>query len=138
MTRSFTVSDFDFELPPELIAQHPAPERSASRLLDGRSLPPVDRVFRELPGLLNPGDLLVFNDTKVIKARLYGAKSSGGAVEALVERVLTGTPAGSQADAAPVWEVWAHLRASKSPKPGAQLSFADGAFTAEVPGRSGA
>ena len=137
MTRSFTVSDFDFELPPELIAQHPAPERSASRLLDGRSLPPVDRVFRELPGLLNPGDLLVFNDTKVIKARLYGAKSSGGAVEALVERVLTGGPAGPQADAAPVWEVWAHLRASKSPKPGAQLSFADGAFTAEVLGRCG-
>ncbi len=124
-TREFSVSDFDFELPPELIAQHPAPERSASRLLDGRSSPPVDRVFRELPGLLNPGDLLVFNDTKVIKARLYGAKASGGAVEALVERVLPGTR-----------EVWAHMRASKSPKPGAVVRFAD-AFDAEVLGRCG-
>ena len=124
-TREFSVSDFDFELPPELIAQHPAAERSASRLLDGRSLPPVDRVFRELPGLLNPGDLLVFNDTKVIKARLYGAKASGGAVEALIERVLPGTQ-----------EVWAHMRASKSPKPGAVVRFAE-AFDAEVLGRCG-
>ncbi|MDH0863003.1 tRNA preQ1(34) S-adenosylmethionine ribosyltransferase-isomerase QueA [Mitsuaria sp. GD03876] len=125
MSRTFSVSDFDFALPPDLIAQHPAAERSASRLLDGRTDPPVDRVFRELPDLLNPGDLLVFNDTKVIKARLYGAKASGGAVEALVERVLPGTR-----------EVWAHLRASKSPKPGAVVRFAD-AFDAEVLGRCG-
>jgi S-adenosylmethionine:tRNA ribosyltransferase-isomerase len=125
MSRTFSVSDFDFALPPDLIAQHPAAERSASRLLDGRSHPPVDRVFRELPDLLNPGDLLVFNDTKVIKARLYGAKASGGAVEALVERVLPGTR-----------EVWAHMRASKSPKPGAVVRFAD-AFDAEVLGRCG-
>ncbi|WP_349740943.1 tRNA preQ1(34) S-adenosylmethionine ribosyltransferase-isomerase QueA [Roseateles cavernae] len=122
----YTVADFDFELPPELIAQHPAAERSASRLLDGRAATPVDRVFRELPELLNPGDLLVFNNTKVIKARLYGAKASGGAVEALVERVLPGTH-----------EVWAHMRASKSPKAGAIVSFADGAFQAEVLGRCG-
>ncbi|WP_343635336.1 tRNA preQ1(34) S-adenosylmethionine ribosyltransferase-isomerase QueA [Roseateles sp.] len=125
MSRTFSVSDFDFALPPDLIAQHPAAERSASRLLDGRSVPPVDRVFRELPELLHPGDLLVFNDTKVIKARLYGAKASGGAVEALVERVLPGTR-----------EVWAHMRASKSPKPGAVVRFAD-AFDAEVLGRCG-
>lgn len=125
MSRHFTVSDFDFALPPELIAQHPAAERSASRLLDGRADPPVDRVFRELPELLHPGDLLVFNDTKVIKARLYGAKASGGAVEALVERVLPGTR-----------EVWAHMRASKSPKPGAVVRFAQ-AFDAEVLGRCG-
>jgi S-adenosylmethionine:tRNA ribosyltransferase-isomerase len=125
MSRSYTVSDFDFELPPELIAQHPAAERSASRLLDGRAAAPVDRVFRELPDLLNPGDLLVFNNTKVIKARLYGAKHSGGAVEALIERVLPGTR-----------EVWAHLRASKSPKPGAVVRFAE-AFEAEVLGRCG-
>ena len=125
MSRLFTVSDFDFALPPDLIAQHPPAERSASRLLDGRTDPPVDRVFRELPDLLNPGDLLVFNDTKVIKARLYGAKASGGAVEALVERVLPGTR-----------EVWAHMRASKSPKPGAVVRFAD-AFDAEVLGRCG-
>jgi len=121
----FTVADFDFELPAELIAQHPAPERSASRLLDGRAAQPVDRVFRTLPGLLDAGDLIVFNNTKVIKARLFGAKSTGGGVEALVERVLPGTQ-----------EVWAHLRASKSPRPGATVRFAD-AFDAEVLGRCG-
>ena len=120
----FTLSDFDFALPPELIAQHPAPERSASRLLDGRGETSVDRVFRELPQLLAPGDLLVFNDTRVIKARLYGAKASGGHVEALVERVL------------PDHEVLAHLRASKSPKPGGVVRVAD-AFDAEVLGRGG-
>jgi S-adenosylmethionine:tRNA ribosyltransferase-isomerase len=124
-TAVYTVADFDFELPPALIAQHPAAERSASRLLDGRAATPVDRVFRELPDLLNPGDLLVFNNTKVIKARLYGAKRSGGAVEALIERVLPGT-----------LEVWAHLRASKSPKPGALVRFNE-AFDAEVLGRCG-
>ncbi|MGQ3053213.1 MAG: tRNA preQ1(34) S-adenosylmethionine ribosyltransferase-isomerase QueA [Roseateles sp.] len=120
-----TVADFDFELPPELIAQHPAAERSASRLLDASGPEPADRVFRELPALLQAGDLLVFNNTRVIKARLYGVKSSGGAVEALVERVLPGTQ-----------EVWMHLRASKSPKPGGRVRFAD-AFDAEVLGRCG-
>ncbi|MFT7776286.1 tRNA preQ1(34) S-adenosylmethionine ribosyltransferase-isomerase QueA [Roseateles sp.] len=120
-----TVADFDFDLPPELIAQHPAAERSASRLLDATGREPVDRVFRELPGLLSQDDLLIFNNTRVIKARLYGAKSSGGAVEALVERVLPGTQ-----------EVWMHLRASKSPKPGSRVRFAD-AFGAEVLGRCG-
>ncbi|MCW7539997.1 tRNA preQ1(34) S-adenosylmethionine ribosyltransferase-isomerase QueA [Aquabacterium sp. A7-Y] len=124
MSRAYTLSDFDFALPPELIAQHPAAERSASRLLDGRGRAPVDRVFRELPGLLEPGDLLVFNDTRVIKARLHGAKASGGHVEALVERVLPGH------------EVLAHLRASKSPKPGSTVRFAE-AFDAEVLGRGG-
>jgi S-adenosylmethionine:tRNA ribosyltransferase-isomerase len=120
----YTLSDFDFELPPELIAQHPAAERSASRLLDGRGPSPVDRVFRDLPSLLQPGDLLVFNNTRVIKARLYGHKQSGGAVEALVERVL------------PNQEVLAHMRASKSPKAGSVVRFAD-AFDAEVLGRGG-
>ena len=123
--RVYTVADFDFELPPELIAQHPAPERSASRLLDGTGAQPLDRVFRELPSLLREGDLLVFNDTRVIKARLFGAKASGGAVELLVERVL---PDGH--------EVLAHLRASKSPRPGSWLRLA-GAFDAEVLGRGG-
>jgi S-adenosylmethionine:tRNA ribosyltransferase-isomerase len=122
---AYTVADFDFDLPPELIAQHPAAERSASRLLDASGELPVDRVFRELPALLSPGDLLVFNNTRVIKARLFGFKSSGGSVEALVERVLPGTQ-----------EVWMHLRASKSPKPGSRLRFAD-AFDAEVLGRCG-
>lgn len=124
MTRSYTLSDFDFTLPPELIAQHPAPERSASRLLDGTNGTPVDRRFRDLPGLLSPGDLLVFNDTRVIRARLFGQKDTGGQVEALVERVL------------PPNEVLAHLRASKSPKPGSTVRFAD-AFDAEVLGRGG-
>ncbi|MFG6414359.1 tRNA preQ1(34) S-adenosylmethionine ribosyltransferase-isomerase QueA [Roseateles sp. DC23W] len=120
-----TVADFDFDLPPELIAQHPAAERTASRLLDAGGAEPVDRVFRELPGLLQAGDLLIFNNTKVIKARLFGAKATGGNVEALVERVLPGTR-----------EVWMHLRASKSPKPGSRVRFAD-AFDAEVLGRCG-
>ncbi len=120
-----TVADFDFELPPELIAQHPAAERTASRLLDASAALPVDRVFRELPELLQPGDLLVFNNTRVIKARLFGFKASGGSVEALVERVLPGTR-----------EVWAHMRASKSPKSGSRVRFAD-AFDAEVLGRCG-
>ncbi len=123
-TRSYSLSDFDFALPSELVAQHPAPQRSASRLLDGRGTTPVDRVFRDLPALLEPGDLLVFNDTRVIKARLYGEKPTGGAVEALVERVLPGH------------EVLAQLRASKSPKPGSTIRFAD-AFDAEVLGRGG-
>jgi S-adenosylmethionine:tRNA ribosyltransferase-isomerase len=126
---SFTLADFDFELPAELIAQHPATERSASRLLDATGAGPVDRVFRELPGLLEPGDLLVFNDTRVIKARLLGAKASGGAVEALVERVLNDN------------EVLVHLRASKSPKPGSTVRFVSGdgssSFDAEVRGRGG-
>lgn len=122
---AYTLSDFDYELPPELIAQHPAAERTGSRLLDGRGAAPLDRVFRELPGLLAPEDLLVFNDTQVIKARLHGRKASGGTVEALVERVLPGT-----------LEVWAHLRASKSPKPGSIVRLAD-AFDAEVLGRCG-
>ncbi|MFN9102252.1 MAG: S-adenosylmethionine:tRNA ribosyltransferase-isomerase, partial [Betaproteobacteria bacterium] len=83
--REFRLADFDFELPPELIAQHAAAERSASRLLIGTGPVPADLVFRELPALLQPGDLLVFNDTRVIKARLFGEKPTGGAVEALVE-----------------------------------------------------
>ncbi|HZT56630.1 MAG TPA: tRNA preQ1(34) S-adenosylmethionine ribosyltransferase-isomerase QueA [Burkholderiaceae bacterium] len=118
------LSDFDFELPIELIAQTPAAERSASRLLDGTGTAPVDRVFRDLPTLLKAGDLLVFNDTRVIKARLHGSKASGGAVEALVERVLANH------------EVLMHLRASKSPKAGSVVRFAD-AFDAEVLGRAG-
>src|SRR4051794_34692389 len=83
-----TLADFDFRLPESLIAQQPASARSASRLLDGRGRLPTARVFRDLPQLFEPGDLLVFNDTRVIKARLYGEKPTGGAVEALIERVL--------------------------------------------------
>ena len=126
---SYTLADFDFELPSELIAQHPTEQRSASRLLDGTGPLPFDRVFTDLPGLLSPGDLLVVNDTQVIKARLLGEKPTGGVVDALVERVLPGAEDG-------VFEVWAHLRASKSPKPGGLVRFAD-AFDAQVLGRVG-
>ncbi len=109
--RTFTLSDFDFALPDNLIAQHPTPERSGSRLLDGRSAQPVDRVFKELPGLLRAGDLLVFNDTKVLHARLFGEKPTGGKVELLVERVLGGN------------QVAAHMRVSKKPEVGTTLKM---------------
>jgi S-adenosylmethionine:tRNA ribosyltransferase-isomerase len=130
----YTLADFDFALPPALIAQHPAAERSGSRLLDGRGAAPVDRQFRDLPQLLSPGDLMVFNDTRVLKARLYGEKATGGGVEALVERVLPATTGGAAR------EVLAHVRASKSPKPGSRLWLGtDGPrpFCAEVLGRGG-
>lgn len=107
--------DFFFHLPQELIAQHPPQERSASRLLvlDGINGALQDRVFAELPELLSPKDLLVFNDTRVIPARLYGRKASGGQVEVLIERLLKDQ------------RVLAHVRASKSPKPASQLILAD-------------
>ena len=114
-SRSFTLSDFDFALPPELIAQHPASERSGSRLLDGSSPAVVDRIFRELPQLLNRGDLLVFNDTKVIKARIFGEKASGGKLELLIERVLPGH------------KVVAHMKVSKKPLLGGKMHMAGGA-----------
>jgi S-adenosylmethionine:tRNA ribosyltransferase-isomerase len=109
--RNYTLSDFDFVLPEALIAQHPAPERSGSRLLDGRSSPPTDRIFRELPSLLRAGDLLVFNDTRVLHARLFGEKPTGGKVELLVERVLGGN------------QVAAHMRVSKKPEAGTTLKL---------------
>jgi len=118
------LSDFDFALPRELIAQHPAAERSAARLLDARAEPARDRHVRDLPDLLRAGDLLVVNDTAVIKARLFGVKASGGVVEALVERI--------EADDI----VIAQVRASKSPKAGSVVRFA-AAFDAEVLGRAG-
>ena len=118
----FSLGDFDFALPPELIAQHPAAERSGSRLLDGTGASPVDRVFRELPSLLQAGDLLVFNDTQVVKARLFGEKPTGGKLELLVERVLGNC------------EVVAHMKVSKKPAIGTQLRM-DGGFTATLLGR---
>jgi S-adenosylmethionine:tRNA ribosyltransferase-isomerase len=120
--RAFSVGDFDFALPPDLIAQHPAAERSASRLLDGRAAAPVDRIFRDLPSLLRAGDLLVFNDTQVVKARLFGEKPSGGKLELLVERVLQDR------------EVVAHMKVSKKPPPGTVLAM-QGGFTATLLGR---
>ena len=110
-SRPFTLTDFDFVLPEELIAQHPATERSSSRLLDGTGPKPGDRIFHELPTLLRTGDLVVFNDTKVIKARLFGAKPTGGKLELLVERVLGGN------------QVAAHMRVSKKPEVGTTLAL---------------
>ncbi|HEF5874671.1 TPA: tRNA preQ1(34) S-adenosylmethionine ribosyltransferase-isomerase QueA [Burkholderia cenocepacia] len=113
----FTLSDFDFNLPPELIAQTALPDRTASRLLevDGGVAPArlVDRHFVELPSCIAPGDLLVFNDTKVLKARFFGQKASGGRIEVLIERV-TGTHT-----------ALAQIRASKSPGAGTTLRLAD-------------
>jgi len=116
------LSDFDYFLPDELIAQRPASERSASRLLHVDGLARSDRRFVDFPALLEPGDLLVLNDTRVIKARLRGVKASGGAVEALIERVL-GTH-----------DVLAQIRASHAPKPGSVIRFAD-AVDAQVVSR---
>ncbi|AYZ67400.1 tRNA preQ1(34) S-adenosylmethionine ribosyltransferase-isomerase QueA [Burkholderia multivorans] len=112
-----TLSDFDFHLPPELIAQTALPDRTASRLLEvDNTVAParlVDRRFAELPSCIAAGDLLVFNDTKVLKARFFGHKASGGKVEVLIERV-TGTHT-----------ALAQIRASKSPGPGTTLTLAD-------------
>lgn len=109
-------SDFDYTLPDALIARYPLAERGGSRLLhvDGRAGAFHDRLFADLPTLFRPHDLLVFNDTRVIKARLRGVKDTGGKIEALVERVL-----GEH-------EALAFIRASKAPKPGTVLRFADG------------
>ncbi len=108
--RAMRTADFDFHLPEELIAQSPLKQRSASRLLHLCDERLIDRQFTDLTALINPGDLLVFNNTKVIPARLYGHKRTGGKVEVLVERVLKDEQ-----------HILAHVRASKSPKPGAEL-----------------
>ncbi|MGB5487891.1 MAG: tRNA preQ1(34) S-adenosylmethionine ribosyltransferase-isomerase QueA [Lysobacterales bacterium] len=109
-------TDFHYQLPTELIAQRPLAQRSSSRLLcfDRQSSQLSDRKFNDLPALLNPGDLLVFNNTEVIPARLYGLKASGGRIEILVERLLSKN------------ECLAQVRASKSPKPGGKLVLEDG------------
>lgn len=119
--------DFHYELPPELIAQQPPAQRGASRLLtlDGTSGALADRHFRDVPSLLRPGDLLVFNDTRVIPARLLGRKASGGRFEILIERLLDERRAR------------VHLHASKAPRPDSRLYF-DAGFTATVLGRQGA
>lgn len=119
-----TLDDFDYPLPPELIAQAPLPERSASRLLWLHGNAIEDRQFRDLPELLAPGDLLVMNDTRVLHARLFGRKATGGQVEVLIERVLAED------------EVLAQVRASKPPKTGGRLHLEE-AFEVEVLGREG-
>jgi len=117
-------TEFDFYLPNELIAQFPTPERTASRLLrlDSKSGLISDECFIDICRFIDPGDLLIFNNTKVIKARLRGQKQSGGVIEALIERIID------------EHHVLAHIRASKSPKRGTRLIFAS-AFEAEVEDR---
>ena len=107
------LSDFDYELPDDLIARHPSAERGASRLLDLRGAIARDAWFAELPGLFTAGDLLVLNDTRVLKARLFGRKPSGGKVEVVIER-----PAGDGS--------WlALLRASHAPQAGGRILLGD-------------
>jgi S-adenosylmethionine:tRNA ribosyltransferase-isomerase len=113
--RRFTLSDFDYTLPPELIAQVPVHSRSASRLLDVIGDALADRRFVDLPQLLERGDLAVFNDTRVIRARILGVKPSGGRVEMLIERIVAEN------------EAWAQLKASHMPRPGGIVNLADGA-----------
>ena len=111
-TKEQHLSDFDFELPESLIAQYPLKDRAASRLLHVKPDGSVEDLhFRDILNLLKPGDLLVFNNTKVIKARLNGKKETGGVFEAMTERV-TGT-----------YEAISMMRASKAAKPGTILYF---------------
>lgn len=124
MDRELTVSDFDYELPSDLIAQHPLPDRAASRLLHVERDRLTDLAFADLEGLVVPGEVLVFNDTKVIKARLLGRKPTGGKVEALIERI-----------AAPR-RALALVRTSHAPRPGQTFVFGDhDPVTATVIGR---
>ncbi|WP_316368322.1 tRNA preQ1(34) S-adenosylmethionine ribosyltransferase-isomerase QueA [Candidatus Thiodiazotropha sp. CDECU1] len=121
------LSDFNYRLPDELIAQFPHKKRRGSRLLgllQGESQP-QDLMFSDLPSLLQPGDLLVLNNTQVMRARLYGNKPSGGKVEVLIERVIEPGLA------------LAHIRASKSPKPGTWIELGDSDQCVEVTGREG-
>ncbi|MEI8118001.1 MAG: tRNA preQ1(34) S-adenosylmethionine ribosyltransferase-isomerase QueA [Methylophilaceae bacterium] len=116
--------DFDFYLPTQLIAQHPTSDRTASRMLhlNGEDGSLKDEAFLDLPNFLQSGDLVVFNDTRVIKARLFGQKNSGGNVEVLIERVINNHTA------------YAHIRASRAPKVGSQIRLSD-AFDVKVTAR---
>lgn len=118
------ISEFDYTLPEALIAQHPPASRGASRLLHVEGARLTDLMFADFAAHVAPGDVMVFNDTRVIKARLFGEKASGGQIEALIERVLDDHHA------------LAHVRASKSPKPGSRLIFA-GRWEAEMVERVG-
>ena len=120
-----SLADFDYDLPPELIAQFPLPERTASRLLVVDGVRREDRRFADLPELLRAGDLLVFNDTRVLHARLHGVKDSGGRIEVLIER-----PVGRH-------EALAQIRASHAPWPGSRLLL-EGALEVGVVAREGA
>ena len=117
-----TTDDFDYALPPDRIASHPPAQRGDSRLLRLAGAALSDHAFAELPAFINGGDVLVFNDTRVIRARLFGEKETGGRIEVLIERLL------------PDAHVLAQLRASKSPKPGTRLAL-EGVLTAVVVAR---
>jgi len=103
------LSDFNYDLPPELIAQHPLANRSDSRLLEVASNGIHDRAFVDISQIARPGDLFIFNDTKVIPARLYGQKETGGQVELLIERITGENRA------------WVQIRASRPPKVGSRI-----------------
>ncbi len=119
------VTDFDFDLPDEQIARFPAEQRTASRMLclEGNTGSIAHRQFADIEELLNPGDLLVLNNTRVIPARMYGRKETGGKIELLVERVVEDDL------------VLAQIRSSKSPKPGSAIYLADDAVQATIEGR---
>ncbi|MGB3726011.1 MAG: tRNA preQ1(34) S-adenosylmethionine ribosyltransferase-isomerase QueA [Glaciecola sp.] len=121
------ITDFDFDLPEQLIAKYPAKDRTASRMLHlhGNSGEISHGKFTDILSLIEQGDLLIFNNTRVIPARLFGQKQSGGKVEVLLERVLSDNTA------------MAHMKASKSPKAGAVISL-EGGLEATVLGREGA
>ncbi len=123
------ISDYDYDLPEALIARHPLDKRSSSRLLYVADGVISDRQFTDLAELLKEGDLLVLNDTKVMKARLHGQKATGGAVEVLVERLLP------DEDGHPPHRALCHVRSSRSPKAGQTLSLADHKMHATVLGR---
>lgn len=118
------IQDFDFYLPPQLIAQHPTPDRSASRLLEVDAIQGTlhDRQFQDILNVFEAGDVLVLNDTKVIKARVFGQKTTGGHIEVMIDRVL-----GSH-------EAYAQIKSSRSPKAGSVLRLPEG-IEAEVLGR---
>ncbi|MGE5336302.1 MAG: tRNA preQ1(34) S-adenosylmethionine ribosyltransferase-isomerase QueA [Gemmatimonadota bacterium] len=125
MSNEYTLADFDYTLPPELIAQYPLPDRAASRLLHVTATALQDLRFDDIESLIDPGEVLVFNDTRVIKARLLGRKSSGGRVEVLIERVVAPCRA------------LALVRTSHTPRVGTQFLFGEeGAVTARVCGRN--
>ncbi|WP_446739798.1 tRNA preQ1(34) S-adenosylmethionine ribosyltransferase-isomerase QueA [Psychrobacter sp. A3] len=147
-----SVNDYDYELPDDLIARYPLAQRSASRLLYLPASNPAivadsraeDRMFSELPDLLNTGDLIVFNDTKVMKARLFGQKDTGGKIEVLIERLVDIAdlaPAALHLTTADDQTVCTdhialgHIKASKAPKLGQRLQLADGHIHAVMIGR---
>jgi S-adenosylmethionine:tRNA ribosyltransferase-isomerase len=113
---TYRLSDFDYDLPPELIAQVPVPARASSRLMHVAGATIADRSFADLPTLIAPGDLLVFNDTKVMHSRLHGRRETGGRVELLLERIVAPN------------EAWVQLSASHPPKPGGRVVLPGGAI----------